>query len=761
MQTERLAIEGMHCANCSALIEKTVGRMDGVTTCSVNLAANNAELEYDETKTSPASIIDTIVSLGYGATVIPKDKRAAFDAKRHAREQKQQRHDLVVFGVSAVLTCLIMLVSMSPWGMDITMPFANALFGQGHSHEQMMFTMNVICMALTVPIQFWAGLRFYKGAFGALKARSANMDTLVASGTTIAFAYSLYVTFSPTCAGMMAPFETSAMLITFVQLGKLLEARAKGEAASAVESLMSLAPKVAHVVRDGNLVDIEVDDIRLGDVVEIRPGEKVPVDGVVVSGQTSVDESMLTGEPMPVEKVAGNEVTGATLNGNGQIRVRATRVGADSTLARIVEMVERAQGSKPQIQQLADRIASVFVPVILTIGLITFLGWLAYAHLNGGIDGAAFEHALMAGVSVIVVACPCALGLATPTAVMVGTGKGAEAGILIKDGDVLQEAGSIKRVVFDKTGTLTKGTPMVVGMACGPDTGEEDLIRFAGALERGSEHPLARAILMYASEHDILVPENMVRDFEAIPGEGVVGTVDGERFGFGNERLVRRLTGNACPAFADAFKAGEGAHATVMYLVFESFGVAGAVACADELKDSSAAGVADLKDLGLDVYMLTGDATGAAAHIARLANIDDDRIIAEVLPDEKAAQIEALKDPDHHDLVAMVGDGINDTPALATADVGIAMAAGSDAALEVGQIVLMHDDVRDVARAIRLSRATMRKIHQNFGWALGYNLLLVPLAAAGILRPELSSACMALSSVSVVTNSLLLRRIRL
>ena len=762
MQTERIAIEGMHCANCSALIEKMVGRMDGVESCAVNLAANNGEVTFDEGSTSMAEVVGTIQGLGYGATVIPREGRAAFDEERHAREAAEAARDRRDFICCLVLTCVIMLLSMTPIGMDLMMGVTTAVLGEGHSHEEMMLVMNVVDMLLTIPIQFVWGMRFYKGAWGALRAGSANMDTLVAVGTTIAFAYSVYVTFSPTTAGQMAPFETSAMLITFVRLGKLLEARAKGQAGAAVESLMSLAPKVAHVRRGGEVTDVPVDDLAVGDVVIVRPGEKVPVDGVVVEGTSSVDESMLTGEPMPQEKAAGDAVTGATINGTGMICVRATQVGAGSTLARIVDMVERAQGSRPPIQQLADRIAAVFVPTILGIGLLTFVGWLVFAHATGGIDGASFERALMAGVSVVVVACPCALGLATPTAVMVGCGLGAEHGILIKDGNVLQQAGQIRSVVFDKTGTLTKGTPMVRAVFCGADATEADIIRFACALERGSEHPLARAVTMYAAEHDIEVEEGMVADFEAVPGEGVIGTVDGERFGFGNARLVERLTGRGVPTEALAFaEAPENADATVMYLVFASFGVAGAVACADLVKDSAAPGVEALGKLGCEAYLLTGDALAPATHVAAEVGIAGDHVIAGVLPGQKAEAVEALLDAGHDSLVAMVGDGINDTPALATADVGIAMSAGSDAALEVGQVVLMHDDVGDVARAIRLSRATMRKIRQNFAWALGYNLLLVPLAMAGVLAPELSSACMALSSVSVVTNSLLLRRTRL
>ncbi|MBR3316778.1 MAG: copper-translocating P-type ATPase [Atopobiaceae bacterium] len=762
MQTERVAIEGMHCANCSALIQKVVGNMDGVETCAVNLAANNGEVTFDPAVTNMPAVVETIVGLGYGATVIPQEGRAAFDEERHKREAAQRAHDLRMFVIALTLAALVMVIGMTPAGMALIMPLADAVFGPHHTHEQMMLVMNLVNMVLTIPVQFVCGARFYRGAWGALKARSANMDTLVAVGTSIAFAYSVYVTFSPTTTGTMAPFETSTMLIAFVLLGKMLEARAKGRAGEAVESLMSLAPKTAHVRREGELRDLPTDDLRVGDVVVVRPGERVPADGVVISGRSSVDESMLTGEPMPQEKAAGDEVTGATINGNGTLTVRATRVGAESTLSRIVEMVEKAQGSRPHIQQLADRIAGVFVPTILCLGLLTFVCWLIAAATSGSVTTASFERALMAGISVIVVACPCALGLATPTAVMVGTGKGAEQGILIKDGDALQMAGRIRKVVFDKTGTLTEGMPMVVGIECGDVASKEDVIRFAGALERGSEHPLARAVLMYAAEHDVAIPENMVDDFESRTGRGVVGRVDGELFGFGNELLVRELTGEGLPTWCEEFaQRGAGANATVMYLVFEAYGVAAAIAAADKPKASAAEGIAALQDLGCEVYLLTGDAQAPARNVATEVGIDANNVLAEVLPDQKANTVASLLDPTHEKLVAMVGDGINDTPALATADLGIAMGAGSDAALEVGQIVLMHDDVRDVARAIRLSRATMRKIRQNFAWALGYNLVLVPLAAFGILPPELSSACMALSSVSVVSNSLLLRRVQL
>ncbi|MDJ1122307.1 heavy metal translocating P-type ATPase [Olsenella sp. YH-ols2217] len=744
--TARLAIEGMSCASCSSIIERMVSRMPGVRAIAVNLAANNATLTYDPAVVSVPEVCETIDGLGFVATVIPAEDRQNFDEERRAKERATERRDVATFLVALCLTVVIVVLSMTPLGM--------ALFMRTGSHADAMHLMNVACFFLCLPVQFVCGARYYRGMWGALKARAGNMDTLVAIGTTVAFCYATYLTFGPRAYdGAMAPFETSAMLITFVLLGKMLEHRAKGRAGAAVEELVSLTPKDARVRKGDSVVEVPVSSLMPGDVVVVRPGERVPADGVVVQGHSSVDESMLTGEPVYQEKAEGDEVTGGTVNGTGLLEFRVTRSGSDTTLAHIVQLVEEAQGSKPPVQRLADRISAVFVPVVLGIALVTFVVWLIVQGLANVADGVALERALMAGVAVVVVACPCALGLATPTAVMVGTGRGAEEGILIKDGEALETTGSVTRVVFDKTGTITMGMPEVSAVNCVPGVSEQSVLALAAGLERGSEHPLARAVLMAAAERDI--DSGGVADFEAVPGHGVRGIArwnnEDVPVGFGNERLVVAMTGTGVP---DAFvPAGPGV--TRMYLVAAGAVVA-AVDARDELKPTAVEGIRALLDIGLHVSLLSGDSTEAARAVAAEAGIPEEDVMADVLPADKSAAIQALVDEGER--VCMVGDGINDTPALATATVGMAMAAGSDAALEVGQIVLMHDDVRDVARAINLSRKTMRKIHQNFGWALGYNCLLIPLACAGILAPEVSGACMALSSVSVVTNSLLLRR---
>ncbi len=772
--TARLAIEGMSCASCSSIIERMVGRMPGVDEMRVNLAANTGEVVFDPSSVSIDAILSQIRDLGFVGSVIPEKGRQAFDEERRAKEAATERKDLQTFVLALVITAIVVTISMTPAGMAVGGIAANVFLGSG-DHHSAMFAMNLICLILTIPVQFYCGARYYKGMVGAARAHAANMDTLVALGTTVAFCYSVYITFAPTQMGRMAPFETSCMLITFVMLGKMLEHRAKGRAGRAVEELMNLAPREAHVRRGGAELDIPTDELVVGDVVLVRPGERVPADGRVVAGLSSVDESMLTGEPMYQEKAPGASVTGGTMNGTGSFEFRVEAAGAETTLSRIVAMVEAAQGSKPPIQRLADKISAVFVPAVLGIALATFIGWLIFGAVNGTEQGAAFEAALMAGVSVIVVACPCALGLATPTAIMVGTGRGAELGILVKDGDALEAAASLDHAIFDKTGTITRGMPELSAVRLAEDArtgasapasvasflgaelseGQRRALAIAAALEKGSEHPLARAILVAAAEKDV-EPASPVEGFEAIPGFGVAAQVAGERWAFGNARLVACESGAGLPAWAaDAGVAG----VTETYLVSEREGVLAVFSVADSPKETSAEGISKLRDLGVEAMLLTGDARGAANAIASEVGIDPEDVIAEVLPGDKASVVADLVKRGNK--VAMVGDGINDTPALAEASVSMAMGAGSDAALEVGQIVLMHDDVRDVARAIRLSRATLRKIHQNFFWALAYNCCLIPLAIFGILAPEVSGACMALSSVSVVSNSLLLRRSKL
>ncbi len=625
---------------------------------------------------------------------------------------------------------------------------------------------------LAAPVQFYAGGRFYKGAWGALKQRTGNMDLLIAIGTSAAYFYSVAATFIP--ALFMEPvfYETSALLITFVLLGKLLEASAKGKTSDAIKKLMGLAAKTARVVRGGEEIDIPVEQVVVGDLIVVRPGEKVPVDGVLMDGSSSVDESMLTGESIPVEKNSGDTVIGATMNKLGSFRFRATKVGADTALAQIIRLVEDAQGSKAPVQRFADRISAVFVPFVISAALLTFLFW---AFAGPVIFGAnpdpvgvfpLFEPivmaastngwwiaALLAGIAVVVIACPCALGLATPTAIMVGTGRGAENGILIKSGDALETAYKLSAIVFDKTGTLTHGKPEVTDVELVEGHDPVRVLTFAAALERSSEHPLAEAVLNRAKDEGIELPD--VEGFSAIPGHGVEGTVMGMRVAFGNRKLMLR-EGIDVARFEERIEALEDQGKTVMLVGVNGQKLAGMVAVADTLKENSREAVGRLDDMGVETYMITGD-NRRTAQRSPAGGIASDHVLADVLPENKAVEVAKLEQAGN--VVAMVGDGINDTPAFAQADVGIAMGAGTDVAVETGGIVLIKNDLRDVVTAIELSRATMRKIRQNFGWALGYNTLLIPVAAVGLLSgaPWLAGVAMAFSSVSVVTNSLLLR----
>ncbi|MDO5043811.1 MAG: heavy metal translocating P-type ATPase [Coriobacteriia bacterium] len=763
-QNIRLAIEGMHCASCSALIEKMLGRMDGVDSIAVNLANNTAALQYNPERLAIDDVLTKISDLGYSADIIPEN-HVKFDAERRARDKKRAIHDRNIFIFALVLTILTFLVGMVPaFGVPLSSFFAERVFGPNFTHNHMMFVMNIIQLILVTPIQFIAGARFYKGAFGALKNGAANMDVLVALGTSIAYIYSLYITFSPSTQGQMAFFETSGMLITFVLIGKIMETRAKGQTGEAVEKLIDLSPDQATVIRNNTELVLELDRVIAGDTVVIKPGEKIPVDGFVLSGSSSVDESMITGESMPVSKKEGDKLIGATINKQGSLLMRATKVGSDSTLAHIIKLVEDAQGSHPPIQRFADKISSIFVPTVLGIGLLAFLFWyvLVPVLVNQGLlspeliaTNSLLEKAILAGVAVIVIACPCALGLATPTAIMVGTGKGAELGILIKDGEVLETAHKVDTVVFDKTGTLTKGKPELISLVVEDGQDEAELIRIMKALEAQSEHPLAEAIMNYKADEYGKV--SAAKDFNALTGMGVVGTVDNKTYGIGNKKLLDHF-GLSLEGFERLMSFIDAANAkgqSTMYVLEADRGIIGAVSVADVIKPSAKETVDALHALGIEVYLLSGDVYATAQAIAEEVNIPQNHVIAEVLPEEKSSKIQELKNTGK--IVAMVGDGINDTPALAQADVGITMGAGSDAAIETGSIVLVRDNLLDIVNAFDLSRATMRKIKQNFMWALGYNLIGIPLAFLSILPPELASAAMALSSVSVVSNSLLLK----
>jgi len=608
---------------------------------------------------------------------------------------------------------------------------------------------------LATPVQFVAGWRYYRGAWDALKAKTANMDTLIAVGTTTAWLYSTVVTLQITFPGTFPEifseeelyFDTAALIVALILLGKLLEEIAKGRASEAVRKLMDLQPRMARVLRNGEEVEVPVERVKVGDLVVVRPGEKIPVDGVVVEGYSSIDESMITGESIPVEKVIGEEVIGATLNKTGMLKFKATKVGADTTLSQIITLVEEAQLSSAPMQRLADRVAAYFVPAVIGIALLVFVFW----YFNTG----SLTFALTRFIAVVIVACPCALGIATPAAIMVGTGKGAENGILIKGGEYLEKTRKLQAILFDKTGTLTKGKPSVTDIVCFGGFREEEVLKLAAMAEKGSEHPLGEAILEKAREErlDVDDPES----FEAVPGLGVRATHRGRIILLGNRRLMKEKIGLSEPEKSLRRLEGEGK--TVMILAVDRK-VAGLVAVADTLKKYSKEAVGALQKMGIRVVMLTGDNERTARAIAKELGIE--RVLAEVLPGAKASEIKKLQKEGL--VVGMVGDGINDAPALAQANVGIAIGGGTDVAVETGDIVLIKDDLRDVVTAIQLSRSTVQKIMQNLFWAFGYNVALIPLAA-GILaplgivmHPIYAAAAMALSSVSVVTNSLLLRR---
>lgn len=755
-----LAVMGMTCASCSAVVEKTLGRMAGVTSAAVNLATETATVAFDPSATDVDALISAIKAAGYDAAVRVETAPGADDSHDVQREAQRahQLHEQRLFAFSLVFSLPLALM-MLPGVMDaIAVAGATLLADTVGGAWDPMMVVKYLGFVLATPVQFYAGFQFYRGFWHALKRRTGNMDTLVALGTSAAYFYSVAATFVPTLQAEPVFYETSALLITFVILGKLLEAGAKGKTSDAIKKLMGLAAKTARVVRGGTEIDIPVEQVVAGDVVVVRPGEKVPVDGIVVDGRSSVDESMLTGESIPVEKNVGDQVIGATMNTLGSLRFRATKVGRDTALARIVRLVEEAQGSKAPVQRFADRISAVFVPAVVGASVLTFLVWLFivpnFVDASFYATAAPFVKALLAGTAVIVIACPCALGLATPTAIMVGTGKGAENGILIKSGDALETAYKIKAIVFDKTGTLTHGKPVVTEFEPFGAFDRLEFFRLAAALERSSEHPLAEAIVSHALESGLVMGE--VQGFEAVPGHGVEGVVEGRRVSLGNRRLMAR-EGVDVTAYASRIEALEAQGKTVMLTAVDG-AAAGLIAVADTLKDNSREAVARLTAIGVAVYMITGDNRRTAEAIAAQAGIDPANVLAEVLPEHKAEEVGKLQDRGL--VVAMVGDGINDTPALAKADVGIAMGAGTDVAMETGGIVLIKNDLRDVVTAIELSRATMRKIYQNFFWALGYNTLGIPVAALGLLRPELAGAAMALSSVSVVTSSLLLRRFR-
>ena len=720
-QTVELGIEGMTCAACSARIEKLLNRLPGVE-AAVNLAAERASIRYVPGVADAALLIAIINKAGFNGRLLDDKSRHEEKARKLAVYQAELRR----FWISAALTL--------PLVAQMATMFSGADWG-GH-HQDLL--PRWLQLALATPVQFWIGWRFYDGGWKALRGGGANMDVLVALGTSMAYVFSLVVTL----AGLNylhVYFEASAAVITLVLLGKLLEARAKAKTTAAIEALVRLQPKTARVERDDQLIELDAALLIPGDIFIVRPGESLPVDGEVLEGASSVNEAMLTGESMPVSKRAGDRVFAATANSEGMLRCRATGVGEHTLLAGIIRMVAEAQGSKAPVQRLADRISAIFVPVVCGIALFTFAGWWFF--------GGVFSEALVNAVAVLVIACPCALGLATPTAIMVGTGQGARAGILVKNAEALERAEKIGVLAVDKTGTLTRGEPLVTDLLPLALPAEPALI-LAAALEQGSEHPLARAILQRAKADAATLPR--LSDFRAFPGKGVEGTVDGRRLRLGAPAWFAEL---ALPT--EQIVALQARGKTVVVLAENNVALA-LLAIADPLRETSRAAVARLTAMGLKVVMLTGDNIATAAAIALEAGIDDFR--AGILPGDKAAAVDALKA--NGLLVAMVGDGINDAPALAAADISFAIGAGSDAAIAAADMTLVRSDLNGIADAILLSRATLGKIRQNLFFAFVYNVLGIPLAAFGMLNPVIAGAAMAMSSVSVVSNSLLLRRWR-
>ena len=720
-QTVELGIEGMTCAACSARVEKVLNRLPGVE-AAVNLAAERARIRYVPGVADPVLLIAAIDQAGFKGRLVDDKSRDEEKARKLAVYQAELRR----FWISAALTL--------PLVAQMATMFSGADWG-GH-HQDLL--PRWLQLALATPVQFWIGWRFYDGGWKALRGGGANMDVLVALGTSMAYVFSLVVTLAG-LDHLHVYFEASAAVITLVLLGKLLEARAKAKTTAAIEALVRLQPKTARVERDGQLVELDAALLIPGDIFIVRPGESLPVDGEVLDGASSVNEAMLTGESMPVSKCAGDRVFAATANSEGMLRCRATGVGEHTLLAGIIRMVAEAQGSKAPVQRLADRISAIFVPVVCVIALFTFVGWWFF--------GGVFSEALVNAVAVLVIACPCALGLATPTAIMVGTGQGARAGILVKNAEALERAEKIGVLAVDKTGTLTCGEPVVTDLLPLALSADQSLI-LAAALEQGSEHPLARAILQRAKAVTTSLPK--LSDFRAVPGRGVEGSVDG--------RILRLGAPDWFPELVlqtEQITALQASGKTVVVLVENNVALA-LLAIADPLRDTSRVAVARLKGMGLKVVMLTGDNAATAAAIALEAGIDDFR--AGILPGDKAAAVVALKADGL--VVAMVGDGINDAPALAAADIGFAIGAGSDAAIEAADMTLVRSDLNGIADAILLSCATLGKIRQNLFFAFVYNVLGIPLAAFGMLNPVIAGAAMAMSSVSVVSNSLLLRRWR-